>query len=221
MSLAGDPNPEPGVLVAVCGVDGAGKTSLIAGLSDRVSQRYGYRVICTRQPTAAARELSLFARYLYEPTARPRISYGALTAAMLSDRLQHMHEVVVPALRNGSIVLCDRYIFTMVAAMLARGYDYPWIYPACKEFVRPDISILLDVSPEVAEQRIRARSASGTGHPEPSHLSAMIEAFRDLVEAGCFDVVNSTVSLSRSEVLFSAYERVDEIIRSRRSDGRL
>jgi dTMP kinase len=214
-SLAGERHSEPGVLVVACGVDGAGKTSLLEGLADRLGADHTRRIVSTRQPTSEARALPLFARYLYEPSARAGISYGALTALMLSDRLQHMHELVLPELRGGSIVLCDRYIFTMVAAMLARGYDYPWIYPACEEFVRPDMCVLLDVSPNVAEERIRAREGGGAGHPEPPHLAAMIAAFRQLATLGCFDEVHSTTTLPREEILRRVHDRVEAIVLSR------
>jgi dTMP kinase len=201
-------NTEQGRLVVVCGVDGAGKTSLIARLRDKLPEACDREIVCTRQPTTEARELPIFSRYLYEPTARPKISYAALTAVMLADRLQHMHEVVEPALKRGAIVLCDRYIYTMVAAMVARGFDYPWIYPACAEFLEPDVAVLLDVSFETACVRIRARSKSPDEPSEPSHLRAMINAFRRLVEEDCFDAVYQSDYLSPAEIGEAVRERL-------------
>jgi dTMP kinase len=115
-----------------------------------------------------------------------------------------MHEVVVPALERGAIVLSDRYVYTMVAAVSARGFDFPWLSLACSEFLKPDLAVLLDISGDAASERIRARPDPASASLEPSHLDSMIKAFRQLAEEGCFDVVYSATQLAQTAICEAA-----------------
>ena len=86
------------------------------------------------------------------------INYRAVQLLTLSDRVQHNHEVIIPALKEGKIVICDRYIYTSIANMKARNYrNETWFYQAAKEIIKPDISFLAFVEPEIAISRIKAR----------------------------------------------------------------
>lgn len=77
----------------------------------------------------------------------------------LSDRLQHDYEVIRPLLRDGKIVICDRYLYTSIANMFARGYKKEkWFFEAAKQIVRPNIIFLITCPAELAIRRIKNRA---------------------------------------------------------------
>ena len=75
-----------------------------------------------------------------------------------SDRVQHGNKVIEPALKKGKIVLSDRYFYSCLANLRARGYKKDrWIYDISKNIVKPDISFFFDVSVNKAVERVRSR----------------------------------------------------------------
>ena len=82
------------------------------------------------------------------------------TEALLytAARRQHLVEKVIPALENGQVVLCDRFLDSSLAYQgFARGIGIDEIYEINKFAIgdcMPDISILFDISPEVGIERI-------------------------------------------------------------------
>lgn len=151
-------NEYKGKLIVFEGTDGAGKTTLISMARQYLVAQYGEEnVLMEKQPTVLSRKTRLFQKMMYSEH-KEDISYRAVQLLTLSDRVQHNHEVIVPGLRAGKIILCDRYIYTSVANMLARGYaQEKWFFEASREIIKPDIAFLAYVSPEQAIKRIRSR----------------------------------------------------------------
>jgi dTMP kinase len=163
----------PGRLITVSGTDGAGKSMLTQHIAAFLTSR-GREVLLTRQPTKELRKHPMFYSYIYDPAARQSISYQALLALMLSDRLEHQFSVVLPALIEGKFVVSDRYIFTLIAAMRARGYDEDWVHALVdNHIVRPDLAVLLTAPLNVIIHRISQREDFQESYLEPSLLIAM------------------------------------------------
>jgi dTMP kinase len=207
-----------GQLIAICGVDGAGKTTLIEGLAAGLREQ-GREVVSTRQPTTEARRHPLFERYLFHPEERSRLNYLALLAAMLSDRLQHVHEVIAPSLERGATVISDRYVFTMIAAMRARGWDEEWALSACRHILKPDIAVLVDVPVDVAITRISTRTGFRESYLETDLLDRLVTEFRNLADEGHL-VRLSSVELSRADLLDKVTELSIDDLRQRHSAER-
>ena len=151
-------NERAGKLLVFEGTDGAGKSTQILLAQEYLNSLLGReRVICVKQPTDLSRKTKLFQKMMY--CARHEdINYRAVQLLTLSDRIQHNSEVILPALFAGKWVICDRYLYTSVANMLARGYrKEKWFYQAAREIVRPDVVFFADVPAELAMQRIKAR----------------------------------------------------------------
>lgn len=183
----------PGKLIAVCGIDGVGKTTQIELLIKYLENK-DKQVVRTMQPTAATREHPLFKRYIFHPEERDQIDYRALLCIMLSDRLQHIHEVILPALENNQIVVTDRYIFTMLATMWSRGYqDEHWVYEACRHVLRPDLTLLLHVPLELAIERIRERKNWRDSYVERQHLEKTRAAFLHFAEECDLSVIDTSI----------------------------
>lgn len=151
-------NNEKGKLIVFEGTDGAGKTTLISMTKEYLSDIVGAdHVLVTKQPTDLSRKTKLFQKMMYS-AEKSDINYRAVQLLTLSDRIQHNTEFVLPALKQGKIVICDRYIYTSISNMLARGYRHEkWFFQACREIVKPDYAFLAYVEPETAIARIKSR----------------------------------------------------------------
>lgn len=157
-SSATPPIPLPGGLyVTFEGGDGAGKSTQARLLSEWLEDR-GYEVVQTRDPGGtplggAVRELLLHGGHVDERAEA--LLYAA-------DRAQNLAEVVRPALARGAVVVQDRYIDSSLAYQGAGRPLPPSEIRELNEWATdglwPRLTVLLDVSPELAATR---RSAAG------------------------------------------------------------
>ena len=149
-----------GKLIVFEGTDGAGKTTLLRLTEKYLESKLGIgQVLVVKQPTDLSRKTKLFQKMMYSGNHED-IDYRAVQLLTMSDRVQHGFEVIEPALRSGKTVLCDRYIYTSLANMLARGYrKEKWFYEAAKHILKPDYVFLAYVPWEQAIARIRSRPA--------------------------------------------------------------
>lgn len=146
----------PGKLITFCGLDGCGKTTLIKRLSQAL-EKSGRRVYLTKQPTDFVRKNELFRAFMDLPR-QEGYDYRALSLLCASDRVFHTTGTILPKLRAGDIVLSDRYFYSCLANLIARGYQQDrWIYEIARQIRKPDIAFFLDVSVETAVARVRAR----------------------------------------------------------------
>ena len=145
-----------GTLITFCGLDGCGKSTLIARLYEYLVAR-GYDVILTKQPTPAMRKSRIFRGYM-DTSEHASLEYRALSLAAAADRLQHSKELIMPALEEGKVVISDRYFYSCLANLRARGYGSDgWIYEVARHIPSPDLAFFLDVPTEVAVARVRER----------------------------------------------------------------
>lgn len=151
-------NRYPGKLIVFEGTDGAGKTTMISMTGQYIAAEQGKEnVLCVKQPTDLSRKTKLFQKMMYSED-HADIDYRAVQLLTMSDRIQHGTEIIEPALEAGKTVICDRYIYTSLANMLARGYRREkWFFDAAKHLLKPDIIFLAYVPSETAIGRIRAR----------------------------------------------------------------
>jgi len=140
-----------GLFITFEGVEGAGKTTQI-GLLRHALEREGHTVCVTREPGGDAvaegvRRLVL----LSEMTPRAEL------LLFLASRAQNVETVIRPALTAGQIVLCDRYIDSSLAYQgCARGLGRDVVAPLnafAINGVVPDLTILLDLPPEIGLAR--------------------------------------------------------------------
>lgn len=181
-----------GRLIVFDGVDGAGKTTMIEMLADKLRSE-GKEVLLTMQPTPEMRQLSIFRTFVYEPEQRHLVDYNALQMYMLADRMQHFKEVIEPAMQKGIYVISDRYIYTMLATMVARGHSpEPWMVELLPSIRRPHLSFLMDVDLETSIERIRKRKTFEDSYVEREHLRKSLESYRTVAQQFEMHVVSST-----------------------------
>ena len=140
-------------LVTLEGGEGAGKTSAIAAIRDRL-QAEGHEVVLTREPGGTP-----LAERIRELLLNPQdevLAPDTELLLMFASRAQHVREVVRPALRRGAFVVSDRFTDSSYAYQGAgRGLDPEWIAALERRAVgvTPGLTLLLDL--DVREGRAR------------------------------------------------------------------
>ncbi len=165
-----------GYFITFEGGEGAGKTTQLALLGAALRNR-GYRVTETREPGGTAIGAQIRTLLLdYRQTAIQPMAELLLYEA---SRAQLTHEVILPALTSGHIVLCDRFADSTNAYHGAgRGlplHDIHTLNVLTTGGVWPDLTILLDLDPALGLVRIAARHASN--HQPMDRLEAEALAF--------------------------------------------
>jgi len=145
-----------GIFITLEGGDGAGKTSIMQGLKEWLANQ-GFQVVTTREPGGIPIAEAIRSVIL----DRSHTGMEARTEALLyaAARRQHLVEKVVPALLSGAVVLCDRFVDSSLAYQghaRGLGIDEVWeINRFAIEEVMPDITLYMDVDPEIGLARIR------------------------------------------------------------------
>ncbi len=151
------PHNKKGFLITVCGLDGCGKTTLISNLEKQISALGNHEVFLTKQPTDSMRRSDIFRTYM-DREDHSDYEYRALSLMAAADRIQHINKVILPELEKGKCVISDRYFYSCLANLRARGYAKDkWIYDVAKNIPKPDFAFFLDVPVEVAVSRVRNR----------------------------------------------------------------
>ena len=150
-------NRAPGFLITFCGLDGCGKTTMMERLTNDLKKDFD--VFTTKQPTSNVRRSDIFRTYMDCPN-HDAFDYRSLSLLAASDRVQHVSKVIAPALESGRIVLSDRYFYSCLANLRARGFKTDkWIYEIAEYIIKPDIAFFFDVPVETAVERVRSRPA--------------------------------------------------------------
>jgi len=144
-----------GMFITIEGPEGSGKTTVAKKLVEVLNEK-GYQVVYTREPggVAIAERIRDIILDVNNTNLDPR-SEALLYAA---SRRQHLVEKVLPALAEDKIVICDRFVDSSLAYQgYARGIGIDEIYDINLFAINntwPDITILLDIDPEIGLQRI-------------------------------------------------------------------
>lgn len=148
-----------GLFVTFEGGEGSGKTTQLGLVARQLVER-GVTPLVTREPggTKSAellRDVLLFGDVTFSPRSETLIHMAA--------RADHVDTVIKPALKRGQIVLCDRFHHSSIAY---QGYGIGRGDPKTLEFIsrmralidcEPDLTFLLEVDPETARKRVKAR----------------------------------------------------------------
>ncbi len=199
---AGSYGPPRGLLLALEGGEGAGKSTQARLLAIWLREQ-GYDVVATHEPGAT--KVGMRLRALLLDTAHTGLSARAETLMYAADRAEHVSSVIRPALERGAIVVTDRYVDSTLAyqgagRQLAVGEVASLNRWATGGLV-PDLTILLDLSPAAGLGR-RERSADRL-EAEPAEFHQRVRAgFLALADAEperylVLDAIRPPAELSR------------------------
>ncbi len=136
------------------GIEGSGKTTQISHILDYLTLN-GHKCIATREPgdTRIGKKIRSI---LLDPENSDLVSLAELFL-YAADRVQHITERIIPSLSDGTIVICDRFFDATTAYQgYARGLDISTIKEIHKLVLgdlKPDLTILFDLSPAVGLKR--------------------------------------------------------------------
>lgn len=158
----------PGRFIVLEGIDGSGSTTHTKLLSKSL-RKAGRDVRTSCEPTNGP--VGFLIRQVLQrrlmvadgDTVRP-FAWSTMALLFAADRLDHLDSLILPALQDGAIVISDRYDLSSLAYQSATAPGgaevVPWIRELNARAMRPDLTIVLDVSAEVAEERRGRRGGS-------------------------------------------------------------
>jgi dTMP kinase len=192
------------------GIEGSGKSTQARRLAESLGE-----ALLTSEPgaTALGREVRSL---LLDPKLKGAILPDAELLLFLADRLQHVGEVIRPALASGQVVICDRFSDSTIAYQgHGRGLPVERIRALSRALLgdlRPDLTFLLDVSVEIGLGRVGKRGAYDRFEGEQR---AFHERVRDGFRALAIEDPARWVSLDGEQDEASLADSVSAAVRAR------
>lgn len=206
-----------GFFIAVDGCDAAGKSSAMELMKQFFIKERGIKednIILTREPggTYVGEEIRSL---LLDPDSRKdKMDMKTETMLMFASRNQLIKELIEPSLKDGKIVISDRWESSTYTYQLARGADIKDI-DAMSQFVcgdfKPDMMMILDVSPEKTLERIadkRGGVMDRTESNDKNYFKTIRETYLKYAKEKDAIVIDANVHLD--DMLFSIYQKLDE-----------
>lgn len=177
-----------GLFISFEGSEGCGKSTQIAALAQRLKEE-GHEILQAREPGGtplgeALREL------LQHDSAGEGMTPQAELLLFAAARAQIVREKLAPALEDGRIVLCDRFIdSTTVYQGAARGLsneDVATVNHIATGGLQPDLTILIDLPADIGLQRARQRTGA-----KPDRMEQEDNAFFETVRQGYLELAKA------------------------------
>ncbi len=171
------------------GIEGCGKTTQIKMLGDYCKKK-GFPCVVTREPggTPIGEEI----RKIFLHSDNVEITHLTELLLITASRIQHLQQVIQPALDNNSIVICDRFFgATQAYQGYAGGISLELINKSHELFlgnIKPDMTILLDCPVETGIKRSRARNLLEGKEKKEGRFEDKVIAFHEQVRHGYLDL---------------------------------
>ena len=200
-------NQTSGYLFTFCGLDGCGKSTMLNRLSKELGQRY--ETLKTKQPTDVVRKSKIFRTFTDAPN-HGAYEYRSLSLFAAGDRVQHTNKVILPAMEEGKIVISDRYFYSCLANLRARGYTQDhWIYEIAESIIQPDIAFFFDVPVDLAIARVRNRPNERNRYINVQFQEQLDLEYRSICKANNGVMISTACSEEESyQAVKTAVERV-------------
>lgn len=167
-------NDYQGKFIVFEGLDGSGQSTQAELLSIFLKEK-GYQVLKTKEPTKDSRVGKLITKVLRK---KEKISSKKLQELFVKDRQWHLKNVIIAALKQGKIVISDRYFFSTLAYGMAEGLAKDWLIKLNENFLLPDLVLFLDVKPKICLQRIEKRGEKKTLFEQKEKLGKVYQNYK-------------------------------------------
>lgn len=196
-----------GIFITLEGGEGSGKTTVINSIKDYFLKK-GRNVITSREPGGIP--ISEQIRNIILDVNNTSMTKETETLLYAASRMQHLAQKVIPALENGDVVICDRYIdSSYVYQGIARnvGIDNVKMANNFALSYLPDLTIFLDVRPEVGLKRIQNRGNLDRLDLEAREFHNVVyEGYKKIANMFSDRIVTINGEVSEKEVIESIYK---------------
>lgn len=203
-----------GLFITLEGPDGSGKSTIIKLIGDYLSNK-GMDFIMTREPggTSIGEDI----RHIVLDNENTQM--GKETEALLyaASRAQHVHEKIKPALEDGKLVLCDRFVLSSLAYQgVGRNLGIESV-KKINDFalggLYPDLILFFHIDPEITLKRKTKDSSGDRLEKEGNEFhNRVYNGYMELLKLYPDNIKIIDASQSKEEVLKSSIEKIEELI---------
>jgi dTMP kinase len=143
-----------GVFICIEGLDGCGKTTQAKLLAKKLRQSNS--AVYTAEPSSGKIGTYIRECCLY---GEKRLSTVVEALLFAADRIEHVETEVIPALKQGKLVISDRYVYSSLAYQGAAGLSLEWIEKVNEHALKPDLAIFIDVDPKIVMRRLKPKKS--------------------------------------------------------------
>ena len=180
-----------GAFIVIEGLDGSGKTTQAKLLAAKLIR--SQNVLYTAEPSQGGVGTFIRESCLY---GKKRLLTAVEALLFAADRIEHVETEIKPALREGRLVISDRYLYSSLAYQGSSELSIDWISEINKYALKPDFAVFIDVSPETALKRLNREKSVMERLETQRHVR---EVYLKFVEKG--ELVRIDGERSETEVL--------------------
>lgn len=200
-----------GLFITFEGLDGSGKTTQIHKLNKYLQEK-GIQVLLTREPGGT--QIGEKIRKLLLDVENTNMDKRTEALLYAASRAQHIHQKIKPALENGQIVLCDRFLeSSLIYQGMARELGVKEVFDInafAIDGIFPNFTILLEVNLELAMDRIANRKECDRLDKESENFHKMVyRGYKELKTMYPDRIVSVDANLSEEET----FEQILDLIK--------
>lgn len=196
-------NSYSGKFVVIEGLDGSGKSAQADLVVDYLKYN-GKEVMATKEPTMDSEagikiKQALKKEIIIEPLELQKL--------YVQDRKEHLENIIIPALKEGKFVVSSRYAFSTFAYGHLDGLDVSYLVELNKEFILPDLTIIIDVSSESCMVRISERGNGKELFEEKEKLEKVNQIYKKIP-----DMFENVVAVNGEKTIQEVFEDIKKVI---------
>jgi len=191
------------VLIDLEGIDGCGKSTQSKFLMKKFEEN-NEKTIILKEPTSGK-----YGKKLWEMLSGKReATTEQILDLFVMDRKEHVDDKINPALKEGKIVLMDRYYYSTMAYQAAAGIDVNRIRKDNEFAPKPDIVLIFDLPADLAMKRVKGHSVADVFEKE-EHLEKVRAAYLNLRDDPLVRIIDST--RTPEEIFEEVWKLVSEV----------
>jgi len=175
---------ENGLFLVFEGTDGAGTTTQTKILKHHLVKK-GYKVLLTSEPSTEFIGTTIRQILNARIVAKNSESIDSRTIALLfaADRMDHLQNIILPAMKKGYIVISDRYKLSSFVYQGKFTGDESWVETVNKYAKEPDMTFFIDIDGEKAFERISKNRPSLDIFEKKEYVVDIANRYRDIFKA--------------------------------------
>lgn len=208
---------DKGLFITFEGGEGSGKTTQIKLLA-KLLESWGKKVLLTKEPGGDESICKKIRTLLLDPEHKNMFDDRAELFLFLADRAQHIGKVIIPALNDNIIVLCDRFAgSTFAYQYYARQVaDFSFI-KNCNDFVSrnliPDMTFFINVDPEIGMERKKNDTLTRIDQEDMIFHKRVQQGYQDFFKSASWECTEIDGALEIIDIQKIIREKMHELIK--------